>query len=130
MTNRWIDVHTFDSAWKHSIKTRFTPLEKINLFKYLYFLINRYQKKLDTKILATGMTGLELVVRSRITDPINKIAIDDILAEICVKMDKYKEPEQIDIINNILEQMNDMIITNGTCPQGQSTRLFQIYNSI
>jgi hypothetical protein len=123
----WTDVHTYDNKWNHCILTRFTPREKLNLFKFLYFLIERFQTKLKYRI---GLDGLTKIIESNTFDRINNVFAQDILAEICVKLNSYKEEDQIDIVNTLLEQMHDMIVTNGTCPQGQSTRLIQVYNSI
>ncbi len=117
------DVHYYDAQWKHNINTRFNIANKFKLFKWLY---NNCIKLNKTE---NGIKGLELVINDTQKYPnldnANKIYADDILAEICIHLMKTKNKIIIDLL---LEQMNDMYNT-GQCPQGRTTRLFQIYNT-
>lgn len=117
------DVHYYDSQWKHNIITRFNINTKFKLFKWLYL----HSIKLNTT--ENGIKGLELIINNtqkfQNYDNANNVYADDILAEICVIIIKTKNKLIIDLL---LEQMNDMYNT-GQCPQGRTTRLYQLYNS-
>lgn len=109
------------SKWK-----TFTPSERQTLISNFY--------KEITDVPAKNM--IKTIVRDIDTpanyDPINDNYADEIFANILylINTSPSEKNSQIpDTINNlIVEQLNDMY--TGACPQGRSTRLFQIYNLI
>lgn len=124
MSNSFFDVHLFDGNWVHNITTRFTREEKCILFDWILFQINE---------LSVKSMGLELVIQKTQQydnfDQKNNVYADDVLVEICSKLIKLKNEDRVDILKLLIEQMNDMYIL-GQCPQGRTTRLFQLYNSM
>jgi hypothetical protein len=111
------DLHQYDGLWSIDIPT-ISSDEKADLFRGL---LNRIKTKVYT---GSGVDGLLLVIVDSQTvnnyDPIHKVYADDILAYIC----KAELTDQL--LDLMLEQLSDMFIT-GRCPQGRTTRLYQIY---
>ncbi|MDD4930645.1 MAG: hypothetical protein PHG66_00630 [Candidatus Colwellbacteria bacterium] len=124
--SRYIDVHVYDGKWTHNIKTTTSLEDKCILFNRLY------QNIKDLGVESTSLQGLILVVENAQKpsnfDSTNNIYSDDILAEICKRMIDMSAEKQHDIIVNIAEQLSDMYKL-GQCPQGRSTRLYQLYLS-
>lgn len=122
----FMDIHHFDGKWGHNIKTTTSLEDKCILFNALY------QDMRDLGVESTSLRGLILVVENTQKpsnfDPANKIYSDDILAEICKKMINASAEKQHDTLVNIAEQLSDMY-NLGQCPQGRSTRLYQLYLS-
>lgn len=122
------DVHIFDGKLKsHSIKTHLSRDQKIKIFDPVVTGVSKLQN-------FTAVNGLKTVIDDlespKNYDSTNEIYADDILAEICLMMEKHFDQDIINtIIENIAIQMADMI-TLGPCQQGRATRLFQVYNFV
>lgn len=133
------DVHVYDGKWDKDIKLpkrNISINNKIELFKSLRDLIDE----------PTARAGLDLIINSigqhSNYDNKNDVFADDILVELCLLLADTKRKEMLenkeekkegketsaDIINNISEQMKDMNLL-GQCPQGRTTRLWQLYTS-
>ena len=84
----------------------------------------------DLGVESDSLQGLILIVEntqgSSNFDPVNNIYADDLLVEICKKISNSSETH--DILVNIAEQLGDMY-NLGQCPQGRTTRLYQLYLS-
>lgn len=129
-TNNFRDVHTeYDSKYTHDICTKYTIQEKKDKFN---ILINEMQS------LHLDLRGIQTVINDSQTpsnfDTINNLYADDVLIEIINVLEILSALDEnnfnrISIYKNIIEQMNDMI-TLGSCPQGRTNRLMQIYKSL
>ena len=125
-SSRYQNVHVYDGKWSHNIKTITSLEDKCILFNKLH------QDMKDLGDDSTSIKGLILVVENAQKpsnfDPSNNIYSDDILVEICKKMVSVSAEKHHDILVNIAEQLSDMY-NLGQCPQGRSTRLYQLYLS-
>ena len=132
------DVHTFDGIWKHDINTRVSNEDKVKIFNWL--LENMLSNDINSIDISSGIQGLKLVINNTQQqsnyDPTHKVYADDILAEIVLSIMRIIDSKENDckektttIIKQLLEQMGDMYKL-GTCPQGRSARLIQIYKFI
>jgi hypothetical protein len=120
------NVHEFDGKWKCEIKPKYTREFKKKTFSYMLAFFNNHS--------LPGHSGLTLIKKgigkSENYDPISKAAADDILIEICMKLLDIRDvKDRLDICRVIGEQMEDMY-TTGQCPQGRTTRLYQIFSSL
>ena len=125
--SNFIDVHTFDGKWNHDITTKHNLEYKEKIFNVLLEEV----KKIGTD---DSIKGLTLVIENTQKQPnydcSNKLFADDILVEICIKLSAIdNEDHRNDILRLLSEQMCDMYKL-GQCPQGRTTRLIQVWNSI
>jgi hypothetical protein len=127
----FIDVHTFDGKWKCDVPRDTPAADKVELYNWLTTQIRA--NCANDQYLSNGMLGLNLVITCTghhpNFDPVNGLYADDILADICAKTLKLDESTRLDVYRLILEQMNDMY-TTGQCPQGRTTRLYQVWKGI
>lgn len=127
-TKTSLNTHDYDGKLKglsfYNFKTVFSKQEKEAMFDKLI-------AKLVSINCPIGIPGLN-AIKSSIQTPANFDAsngwyADDILADLCVMVDKQFEPDQIKTyLTNISEQMFEMMIS-GPCPQGRCARLLLIY---
>ena len=123
-----MNVHIFDGKIRdfNVPKDKYSQDEKLKMFKELSEVLNTDGKK-----------GLDLIINGHQRyDNTNDMFSDDILAEICnyiIKESYSKDEQKLKDIRSLIacidEQLSDMFNT-GTCAQGKTIRLFQIYSSI
>lgn len=125
------DVHAASDGQlkQYSFPVHFTVPEKQRLIQSLAHVIMERGNK---EIREYGVQGLAIISRDAGQPPnwqaIDKIAADDVAAEICVLLIRVNDDQIIDTcINHISEQLADMIKTNGFCPSGRVNRLYQCY---
>jgi len=117
-----MDVHIFDKQYNIKLKYKLDLQNKYKLYKWI---ISFCKVKLNYI-----SQGLILVINDTETnnnfDNITNIYADDILINIILSIMSNNLDDKISIIKLINEQMDDMYNT-GRCPQGRTTRLYQIY---
>ena len=127
------NVHEFDGQLgDYKIETIYDNNKKIYLFDELKNNINKYQDKINEQIFNNGINGLNLIINNiqqeQNYSSFDKLYADDILSEICIKINNIKENDKIiDVYALLLEQMSDML-NLGTCASGRVVRLIQIIN--
>lgn len=129
------NVHEFDGKWdkKSRIDSKFSKSEKESMFLLLDRLLSCKISGSENPN-SVARAGLKLIRDSTGEyanyDRANEIYADDILAELCVILSKIKDDKSktADLIKNISEQLTDMN-NLGQCPQGRTTRLWQLYQS-
>ena len=124
------DIHYLDGKLhKYNIHTRYSVQLKNKIITNLMEIIH---KRGNPNIRDFGLKGLAIIRNDigkhpNFSNPDNLLA-DDILCDIHDLLMEIKDNEVINTtINHICEQMHDMIQTNGYCPQGRCTRLFEVY---
>jgi len=128
--NSFRDIHYLDGKlYKYNIYTKFPAEIKSKMISNLILLITKIG---NNAVKEYGIKGLE-IIRNDIgkhpnySSPDNILA-DDILVDIHELLMNVNDNEVFKtVINHICEQMHDMIKTNGYCPQGRCTRLFEVY---
>jgi hypothetical protein len=119
-----INVHIYDGKWKHDIKTTASPDEKRILFRLLY--ADMESLDVDPDSLKGLVTIIDDIGLRANYDTENSVWAEDILVEILKKTIGSSLENRRDILINISEQLADMYRL-GSCPQGRSTRLYQLY---
>ena len=124
--NDYIDVHTMDSKYTHHIETRFDKNSKMERFEKLKTEVKSLLPIINTR-------GLEVVINDTETDAnwdkINNLKADDVLVELYEYLKDRSTEDKVSFYSLIIEELNDMIAM-GTCPQGRTTRIYQIYTAM
>lgn len=125
------DIHQVSEGklFKYNITRRFPTEDKK---KIILCLVNLIKERANPQIRDFGIHGIMLIGRDADTQAnfqaSDNISADDILVEICDLLVDEKDDEIIDtVVNHLSEQMKDMLTTNGTCPVGRASRVFEIY---
>jgi len=124
-------VHDYDGKLVSDIviSTNASKIDVSNIFPDLKEILKKNESHLLYK---TGMQALELIEKN-IGDQANYDSTNNFRAETILYLiyQKLKEMNEIDsgLIDIIIEGLSD-IVTSGSCPQGRSTRLYQIYVSL
>lgn len=130
------DTHHYDGKLKvHPLigiiteQQQVTVEEKRRLFIRLIEDV-RLNPIINTKYRSTAIQAISKINQDIHKPPnhdkTNDIYADDILYLICKRIDETKD---LDILVYLAEQLSD-IITSGSCPQGRSTRVFQVLCTI
>lgn len=119
-----MNVHVFDGKidinYKKSlIKGRISVDDKVKLFRLLFSRVNDRAKPY-LQMIADNIQGHANYEVG------NDLYADDILAEICLFLEKSDNDGSI--FKTLEEQLAE--ISGGTCPSGRTTRLWQIYVAI
>lgn len=131
------DIHRYDGKlFPYNISSTIPIEEKRRMFANMITIIN---ERANSETKAFGIQAILLFAKD-VGTPLNfsapdRLTVDDILAEIYLMMQTIKtthnEQDYLEItdtvVNHICEQATDMIRTNGTCPQGRCSRMFQAY---
>ena len=129
------NVHSYDGGIiKFNIKTKYTFDEKVAEFKKLKSLFDeKIADKVDKKMYLQGIKGINFIENDIQTkknfSKKDNVYADDILMEICLKINNFQDDKLNDILINIIEQMFDML-KMGRCSSGRVIRLIQIYHVI
>lgn len=110
-------------VYKQNTTTDFTSI-KWNINEVLKEIINnksRLNLNQEKNNLVNRAIFLIIHERDSNYDPINDIDVLDILCRTWYFVKKLEPNEQIEFYNQLME------INNGSCSQGRSTRLFQIF---
>lgn len=125
-----LDTHDYDK----SIKNTYSELKKkdikeliqpsLNFNETLNEIYNYIRTLKYNNLNKNAINAILLIKRDTLNnfDKINNIYVDDILPRVWRFIKKY-DSTGIDIF---IEQLSE-IFTNGSCPQGRTTRLFQFY---
>ena len=126
--NTFRDVHFYDYKWEHEfrITTKYSISHKVHLYNWLIPLSNEWGT-------SNGRLGLRLVMgdtqKPPNCDQANNVYADDILCELLCVAQTLNLVQQKELVVFLDEQLADMIITNGCCPQGRAQRLIQVYQA-
>jgi|LakMenE01Jun11ns_1017448.scaffolds.fasta_scaffold9810697_2 hypothetical protein len=121
-----IDVHTFDK--QYTIKLKFDNISIENKNKLYKWLITFC--KININYISPGLLLIIDDTRKiNNLDTYTNVYADDILINILLVIMNKTVENKISIIKLINEQMDDMFNT-GRCPQGRTTRLYQIYTGL
>jgi len=120
------DVHSYDGLLtkkiiKYSKQDFYDSLHKIVF--YIYNIKNKNNNYINNDALL--MIKLLIEDSAKNTDNSNKINVEDIIVNIVSKID-LNDYDVDSIMNVFIEQIAD--IKNGTCPEGRTTRLYQIFH--
>lgn len=113
-----LQVHTYDSQWEidQYLKTMFDHPQEIKLT-----FIRELQKRIPAESIQ-AINNFQIISSQNVYDPSNKIYVFDLLYIVEDLCRKYEDCS--DIIKVLVEQLEDM--STGLCPQGRTTRLYQI----
>lgn len=129
------DTHYYDNKLKDElvISTNISKLDMGPIFPEFKRILEQNQ---ENGLYPTAIQALNLIEKdvecSGNYDSTNQFRADTILYLLYQKLKKFDSPPPgIDkgLINVIMEGLSD-IITSGPCPQGRSTRLYQLYISL
>ena len=115
----FIDVHTFDGRLpKDFVPVLSTSLSEEEIAQRTDRVISELTKPAARRcvVLILSLHGNE--------DRANHLDAFDLFTETCLLIDRH--PERKDLIRLLDEQLSDCF-TLGQCPQGRTTRLYQIY---
>ena len=115
--NLFKNVHVFDGEIRNEYKQQHTFISTD-----LWLEISNFYYKL-THPMAKESVKMIMVDQEHNYDPTNDMNASDILADIAIKI----SDEEVD--NYIQEQIADIFLL-GRCPQGRTTRLFQIWRAL
>ncbi len=124
-------VHDYDGKLASDIiiSTNVSKIDVSNIFPDLREIL---KKRESQSLYKTGIQALDLIEKN-IGDQANYDSTNNFRAETILYLiyQKLKEMNEIDsgLIDIIIEGLSD-IVTSGSCPQGRSTRLYQIYVSL
>lgn len=119
-----LNVHHYDGKWEDTdkyikeIKSISIEIKKQAIASLRQRLVNF----LNTDNIGVALYNFDIIARDNVYDPINKINVYDlmyILEGVC----KHYE-DCTDLLKLIVEQLIDM--STGLCPQGRTTRLYQL----
>jgi hypothetical protein len=115
--------------FRYGVITRFSNDTKKQLIDLLIDVITQ---RANPSIKEFGIRGITIIKDdtglAQNFQAMDGLLADDVLADICDMLTRIKDYEVIDTtINHLCEQMADMIRTNGFCPTGRCTRVFQVY---
>ena len=117
-----IDVHTFVKLYNINLKFKINSDDKVKLYKWINIFC-----KINLNYISNGLL---LVINDSNNinnfDTYTNTYADDILINIIIKIMNKNLQDKISVMKLINEQMDDMFNT-GRCPQGRTTRLYQIY---
>ena len=117
-SNKFMNVHVFDGKIGKGYKRQHTLIST-----ELWLKIANFYEKLTNPI-AKQTVKMIMVDRNQNYDPRNDIDASDILADIIIKI---SDDEVVD--GYIQEQIADIFLL-GRCPQGRTTRLYQIWRAL
>lgn len=124
-----LNTHFYDSKWLESLAETNAKYEKYmsgreinNTFNFTE-LCKKSTHSDDIKQQANNWRNL--ILNSVQIDEANKISPNELLSKIENIFNAIENGPDVSIIDLYVEQLAD--ISNGSCLQGQTTRLFQIY---
>lgn len=113
-----LNTHFYDglinpevSAWCSAETKTITQPQKLAAIKSLE------QKLLSAKASPLAMRNFKIITATNTYDPSNKLYVFDLLYIL-------DRASSVDAMKNIISQLEEM--SSGLCPQGQTTRMFQL----
>lgn len=127
MTNfeRWIDVHYFDGRCKSCVD-EIQNLDTIIVSSYDKQVMAKHFYSVFTNSNAIKALNLIMSGVGNISNRGGAYELDACKLLFICYFNYMKDGKDPTLLNVIQEQLNDMIITHGTCPEGRCTRLLQI----
>ena len=123
------DIHYLDGKlFKYKLSNRYSIEEKQ---KIIFSLANLIAERANNQIKNFGIKALQVIASdagslSNFSRADNLFA-EDILVAIAELVIEVNDDEIVNtVVNHIAEQMYDLIITNGWCPQGRVNRLHNV----
>lgn len=116
-----IDIHQFDGSYRNLIPNEyFTQQEKQELFS-----------RLEGKMSQKGFSVVQTIYKDCKLQPNydnrNNVYADDLLASLCYRMDKNEDWSLVSLLDS---QYCDLVDTSGWCPQGRTTRTWQVLHCL
>lgn len=112
-----MDLHSLDGKWTNNIVITVEDNIKLEIILHLRKIVNAESSSVLEQLITDYNTENNY-------DPISKTNVNDILYLISLYIEKVKDTDRDDII----QLFNDILIEmkSGMCPQGRSTRLYQL----
>lgn len=117
-----INIHNYDGGYRGMYtKEVFCPNSKRDMFAALTGQVSA----MAGRVVAAIHKDSQLSPNYDNTDD---VFADDLLASLCWRLEKLDEPD--DMIRLLDEQFCDLVRTNGWCPQGRCTRVWQVLHCL